>query len=251
MDPGTGRRWPTCRRFLDDLYVHTQAVPAADWRAWAETDAFLGGLRRRWAALGIARAEAERLLAEALADPAWMPLAALDATTRMLTALVRGGGLRRGQQVTRALATFLPAPLRTIRPRPLRCRRPTGRCARRLCGRYADRAGMRRRPGACLRAAGVFPAPVVDDPAASQAAPPQLSPDLVAALEEPRVGQDGTCCACCAPMGCCLPTLGLGMGLAAGGVLVEALLWRGLVDLTRHLGAVEQRLGRSWRSSSL
>jgi Peptidase C39 family len=61
MDPGTGRRWPTCRRFLDDLYVHTQAVPAAAWRAWAETDTFLGGLRRRWAALGIARAEAERL----------------------------------------------------------------------------------------------------------------------------------------------------------------------------------------------
>jgi ATP-binding cassette subfamily B protein len=106
MDPGRGRRWPTCRRFLDDLYVHTQAVPAAVWRAWAETDAFLGGLRRRWAALGITRAEAEQLLAEALADPAWVPLAALDATTRMLMALVRGGGLRRGQHVMRALATF-------------------------------------------------------------------------------------------------------------------------------------------------
>ena len=53
MDPGTGRRWPTCRRFLDELYVHTQAVPAAAWRAWAETDEFLGALRRRWAALGI------------------------------------------------------------------------------------------------------------------------------------------------------------------------------------------------------
>src|ERR687886_415030 len=23
MDPVTGRRWPTCRRFLDELYVHT------------------------------------------------------------------------------------------------------------------------------------------------------------------------------------------------------------------------------------
>ena len=27
MDPGTGRRWPTCRRFLDELYVHTQVAP--------------------------------------------------------------------------------------------------------------------------------------------------------------------------------------------------------------------------------
>ena len=60
MDPGTGRRWPTCRRFLDELYVHTQAVPATAWRAWAETDEFLGGLRRRWAALAIGGAEGER-----------------------------------------------------------------------------------------------------------------------------------------------------------------------------------------------
>src|SRR5262249_18284065 len=37
--------------------------------------------------------------------------------------------------------------------------------------------------------------------------------------------------------------LGLGVCRAAGGVLIEALLWRGLVDLTRHLDAVEQRLG--------
>jgi ATP-binding cassette subfamily B protein len=72
MDPGTGRRWPTCRRFLDELYVHTQPVPADAWRAWAETDEFLGGLRRRWAALAIDGAEGERLLVEALTDPMWV-----------------------------------------------------------------------------------------------------------------------------------------------------------------------------------
>lgn len=92
MDPATGRRWPTGRRFLDELYVHTQALPAAAWRAWAATDEFLGGLRRRWAALGITAAEAA--LATALAHPEWFPLAALDATTRMLTAIARAGGLR-------------------------------------------------------------------------------------------------------------------------------------------------------------
>ena len=47
MDPATGRRWPTCRHFLDELYVHTQTVPAAAWYAWAKTDEFLGALRRR------------------------------------------------------------------------------------------------------------------------------------------------------------------------------------------------------------
>ena len=53
MDPGTGRRWPTCRRFLDELYVHTLPLPAAAWRAWAGSEECLGALRRRWATLGL------------------------------------------------------------------------------------------------------------------------------------------------------------------------------------------------------
>jgi ABC transporter transmembrane protein len=164
----------------------------------------------------------------------------------MLTALVRGGGLRRGRQVTRALATLfaracqddptqtsaVPSAYWTVRhaspapdgtPSVLVC----GAVLVRVCGQQVS-----------------SPLPAVDDPAAVQEAPAQLPPDLVAALEEPpsRPGRhllrllraDGLL----APM-----TLGLGMCLAAGGVLVEALLWRGLVDLTRHLGTVEQRLG--------
>jgi ABC-type bacteriocin/lantibiotic exporter with double-glycine peptidase domain len=54
MDPATGRRWPTCRRFLDELYVHTQPLPVTTWRAWADTDEFVGTLRHRWAILGLA-----------------------------------------------------------------------------------------------------------------------------------------------------------------------------------------------------
>jgi ATP-binding cassette subfamily B protein len=37
--------------------------------------------------------------------------------------------------------------------------------------------------------------------------------------------------------------LGLALSVAAGSVVVEALLWRGLVDLSRDLGLVHQRLG--------
>jgi ABC-type bacteriocin/lantibiotic exporter with double-glycine peptidase domain len=48
MDPATGRRWPSCTRFLDELYVHTLAIPAAAWRAWAETEECCGTPRRRW-----------------------------------------------------------------------------------------------------------------------------------------------------------------------------------------------------------
>src|SRR5262245_62864855 len=44
MDAATGRRWPACQRFLDELYVHTLSIPAASWRDWAGTPAFLAPL---------------------------------------------------------------------------------------------------------------------------------------------------------------------------------------------------------------
>jgi len=246
MDPGTGRRWPTCRRFLDELYVHTQSVPATAWRAWAETDAFLGGLRRRWATLAIGGAEGERLLAEVLADPTWVPLAALDATTRLLTALVHGKGLRRGQQATRALATFfarasqedptmpstVPAAYWMVRPAPpdpdgtpsLLVR---GAVLVRVCGEQASSSTT-----------------VVEDTAPSQDTPTPLPPDLVAALEAPPSRPGRHLLRLLRADGLLTPTtLGLGVCLAAGSVVVEALLWRGLVDLHRHLGSGEQRLG--------
>jgi len=47
MDPATGRRWPTCRQFLDALYVHSMPIPAAAWRAWAGSDECLDVLHRR------------------------------------------------------------------------------------------------------------------------------------------------------------------------------------------------------------
>jgi ATP-binding cassette subfamily B protein len=56
MDPATGRRWPTCRRFLGEIYVHTTPVPAPAWREWAGSGEFLSTLRRRLANRGSQRA---------------------------------------------------------------------------------------------------------------------------------------------------------------------------------------------------
>lgn len=247
MDPGTGRRWPTCQRFLDELYVHTQAVPASAWRAWAETDEFLGGLRRRWAMLGIAGAAAERLLAVALADAAWRPLAALDATTRLLTALVHGRGLRRGPQATRALATFYaqacqedPARSSTV---------PTAYWTVQPTAPEADGTPVLRVRGTVLvrvRGWQALPAAagIADPPSPQEDAAPALAPDLVAALEAPPSRPGRHLLRLLRADGLLTPTtLGLGIGLAAGSVVVEALLWRGLVALNSHLGSVEHRLG--------
>ena len=207
MDPATGRRWPTCRRFLDELYVHTQSLPATAWRAWAETDEFLGGLRRRWAALAIGGAEGERLLGEALAHPAWVPLAALDATTRMLTAHCAWLGAppwpASDTGVGHVVCPCLPG---GSRPDHLRSLRPIGWCARRPLLRTVHRRSWYAAPFWCASAgAGVFPCPGQRRHGSFAGAPPPLPPDLVAALEAPRVGLDGNCCACSAPMASWLP----------------------------------------------
>src|ERR1700733_7124456 len=47
MDPAVGRRWVSTARFLSDLYLHQQAVDAADWREYAGSEDFLAPLRRR------------------------------------------------------------------------------------------------------------------------------------------------------------------------------------------------------------
>src|SRR6185295_10808425 len=79
MDPAIGRRWVSCSRFLDELYVHTLAVPADDWREWAGSAEFLGPLQQRMAQLGIAARTRTRLISTAVADTSWRGLAGLDA----------------------------------------------------------------------------------------------------------------------------------------------------------------------------
>jgi ATP-binding cassette subfamily B protein len=245
MDPATGRRWPTCQRFLDELYMHTQTVAEAAWRAWAETDEFLGALRRRWATLRLGKAEVEQLLATAVADAGWFPLAALDAATRLLTAIVDGGGLRRGHQATQGLAMFfaraleegptrthtVPAAYWTVSPAP-----PDVDGTPSLLVRGAVLVRVRGWQ-ACS------PPRSAADPAISWHPAPQLSPDLAAALEAPASQPGRQLLHLLRADGLLTPSaLGLGISVAAGSVVVEALLWRGLIDLSRDLGLVEQRL---------
>src|SRR5262249_33618688 len=54
MDPGTGRRWLTRRRFLDEVYVHEFPLPVAQWREWAGSEEFLAPLQRRLDQVGVA-----------------------------------------------------------------------------------------------------------------------------------------------------------------------------------------------------
>src|SRR6266436_3858173 len=77
-----------------------------------------------------------------------------------------------------------------------------------------------------------------------EAGPSPLSPELVAAVEEPPSRPGRELVSLLRADGLFAPAaLGAGLFVAALGVLVEIVLFRGLFDLGRDLGLAEQRLG--------
>ena len=245
MDPGTGRRWMSGQRFLSELYVHAMPVPAVVWRDWAASDDFLTPLRRRLSDLGQGKAVTGTLIDTALADPGWTSLAALDAATRMVTTIVRSGGLRRGQQAGRALTTFfqqaqtdytdhspVPETYWSVRPADPN---PDGEEQLMLRGAVLLQVpGRHTHQPEPLGAEDVTPLP----------AQTGLTPDLVGALEESPQRPGRELLGFLRVDGVLTPlVLLLALLLAAGSLVVEAMLFRGLFDLSALLGAGNQRLG--------
>ncbi|MFB3133742.1 MAG: cysteine peptidase family C39 domain-containing protein, partial [Rhodothermales bacterium] len=114
MDPATGRRWVSARQFLANLYVHHHLVPDDAWRDWAGSDDFTRVLRQRQRQLKLSPSACQALIDKALADTGWYPLATLDAATRMTTALVEAGGIRRGPEAERVLQSIFGQALQEI-----------------------------------------------------------------------------------------------------------------------------------------
>jgi len=106
MDPGSGRQWLTEHRFLSSLFMHTYPVPAAGWREWAGSEDFLAPLRRRLQSLAVEGSNIDALLQPALDDSSWQSLAALDAATRLATALLKAGAADRGTEALGVVERF-------------------------------------------------------------------------------------------------------------------------------------------------
>ena len=237
MDPGTGRQWTSTQRFLDNLYVHQHLVPAQAWRDWAGSDDFTAVLLQRQRALKVPDSACQTLLNETLADAGWHPLAALDAATRMVTALVEAGGIRPGREAARVwqsifrealeetpgVSAIIPQDYWSVRPGP---DDEDGEAQLWLRGAVLIRVRGRR---------AAQPQP---------GAEPTLSPELAAALQEPpsrpgrdllRLLQDDGLFG--------LTMLASALALASGGIVIEALLFRGLIDISAQLGLAMQRIG--------
>ena len=221
MDPAVGRRWLPARQFVSEIYRHTMAVPAADWREFAASDDFQVPLRARLAKLGIAKGASAELTGEALSHGGWRELAALDAATRLLASLDAARGLPAPRHRARLLRKLAASP-ELIPPE----------CWSAAASDDADQVLLR---GAVLVRAkgkrkGIRQAPLPAPLAAAIEAPAaKPARALFHALRDGGRAATGL--------------LFIALIVAAGGTLVEALLFRGLLDINTQLHLAGQRAG--------
>jgi len=246
MDPGTGRRFPTTKRFLDEIFVHTFPVPASDWRGeWAGSDEFIP-LRQRLNMIVPDGSVIEQLIDKSLADINWHSFAALDAATRMVNSIVQSGGVKIGKQSAAIVKHFfdkavqnnlpnskiIPDDYWTVKPVP---NQPDEDQQLLLRGAVLVRA---------LRKSPESPISEKVDQTDQESENIELSPELRAALEAPKIHplrelfnffkyESPTV----------LAVLLLSLFLSAGLVLLEALIFRSVIDWGEMLKTSRQQLG--------
>jgi ABC-type bacteriocin/lantibiotic exporter with double-glycine peptidase domain len=242
MDPAKGRRWLRVPALTDELYVHVQSVPARAWRKWASSREFLDSLDQRLSRLRLERQLRARLMTDAASDPGWRGLATLDAATRMVTAIVRSGGLRPGRDADRVLRTLadraqnggtdierlIPPSYWSVQPDSSQ---PDGS---QICFRGAVLVRVRDR---------AITARERDEPAVTEKLT-ELSQDLVTALREPPFRPLREVTTLLRADGVLAPALLVWATLlGAGAVLMEVALLRSFLEIGSVLGVAQNRLG--------
>jgi ABC-type bacteriocin/lantibiotic exporter with double-glycine peptidase domain len=232
MDPARGRLWLTRQSFLDQMVVHSMNVPAVAWREWAGSDAFLRPLRKRLRDIGLTKGAASGQVDQALADPSWRGLAAIDAGTRMIAALQSTGALsrRRGLQTLAALTD-----------------RQAGSPSQSIAEQYwSVRSKPADDPAAevlMLRGAVLVSVKGTRHDRLKSQTSSTLSPELTAALNEPPVRPLSALWHALVEDGVLTPAIAtLAMCMAVVGVVFEAVLLRSALDMGTLLHATEQRL---------
>jgi ABC-type bacteriocin/lantibiotic exporter with double-glycine peptidase domain len=208
MDPSAGRLWIPRSRFLKSLYMHEQAVPAAAWEEWSVSAAFTSGIEERLRALDVP-------------VKLWPDRAHQDAALRLAGALRAAGQLRRGSEARELLTLCagrpqeIPAQYWTVRPHA------------------EDSSSVLMRGAVLLCACNPAVAPV--DAA--------LPASLLRIRSEPEPKVWGAAWQVLRGCGWFLPAVtAAAVCSAAFGTVIEALLFRGLFDMGRHLQSTVERL---------
>ncbi len=208
MDPAVGRHWVTRARFQEDLYIHTQRVPAEDWEAWGSSEEFQKVLRARMRRLGIRDAQA----------PA--PPARMDAAVRMTDALVEKGAIRRGSEAARLVRKLAAGDVE-------------------IPDEYWFAVPDESDPQT-VKIRG----PVMVEVHGRRVRAESLSPELTAALQEKRSRPLLELLRAIREGGLLKPALVVTALIVAGaGKVIEALLLRGLFDVARDLTSAGARFG--------
>lgn len=223
MDPAAGRRWISCRAFEKDLYRHTVTVFASSWREFAASSEFQSSLTTRLRSARVSGREATKLMNVALGDESWKSLAALDAAVRLCSSLIGAGALRRGAESHRFIqrmagaASLIPGRYWSVTPAPPE--------------EDAEQVFV---SGAVLvRITGVK-GRVQED----------LGPELKAAIGEKPLNPAKELVRLLRASNTGLSSLIIpALAIAAGGTLIEALLFRGLFDVSTEFSLPLQRMG--------
>ena len=243
MDPAAGRRWLTRERLLSSLHVHTQLAPLHVWREWATSEKFLKPLHRKLSDLGCSNSQASRLTERAAAANGWRPLATLEASVRTVEALVLSRSLSRGSeasnlvnrlfedsQATDRAKSAIPLHFWSVEEAPLA---EDGTEQIYFRGAVLVHATRRREEAQ----------PKVTTVPAQEESSAAVSPEIAAALQQPQtepyvelfrlLKADGVLTPAC---------MTTALLVASIGVMIEALLFRGLLDFAHKLGAPVQRM---------
>ena len=248
MDPAAGRRWLRRERLLSTLHMHTQLAPLDVWREWATSEKLLKPLSRKLSDLGCASSQALRLTERAAAENGWRPLAALEASVRTVEALVHSRSLRRGSeasnlvdrlfeesQATDRAKSVIPSHFWSVEEAP-----SAEDGSEQIYFRGAVLVHASRRREAAERKVKAVPdQAVLGQEESSPAVSPEISAALQQAQTEPYVELfrllkvDGVLTPAC---------ITTALLVASIGVMIEVLLFRGLLDLANKLGAPVQRM---------
>jgi predicted double-glycine peptidase len=224
MDPAVGRRWVSVTRLRSELYRHAMTVPAADWFEFARSEEFQHPLRSRLHSCGVRPSEAEQFISRSLAEATWRGLATLDAALRLLTSLIESGALPARPATASVLKKFCLAPQLV----------PESFWSVREAESDGDCETVVVRGVVIVRVAGRSTQPVPDD----------IGKELSAAIAERPLSPARALVQFLKPGGLISSVL-LVCGLLpiAFGLLVEAILFRGLFDVSAQLGIAGQRMG--------
>jgi ABC-type bacteriocin/lantibiotic exporter with double-glycine peptidase domain len=228
MDPACGRRWLPMSALARQLHVHTMAVPADAWREWAGGRSNLEGLCRRAEMLGVGSRHIGRLVQQGVDDPSWRTLAILDAAIRMVTNLVNGKGVKPGGEAQRLIDALVRRAQRdglaAVIPNPFRAAQALPGADDQLLVTGAVLLVARRRQS---EPTGLDLSEPESRAILSEEAPKPLRKLVTTVLEEGRSRP---------------AVLAAVLMAAAGLVMAEALLMRGLLNLVGVLSLDVQRL---------